>query len=179
MGNEQDIALGLLSAPHLGDTICTSVLPRLIYEHRGIKPYVVDHPTTRAVFTNNPYIAGFSDRRGCRLSRRLSGDGHVIQRLVRGFGFEPQEMPKGEIYLSDTEREWALNERSHWGQRPICLVSLRAITDGEHYDNVDWRIWGEFLEKEFTIIQPVLTSAEEYKTNFGENYSYWPEEHLI
>lgn len=170
MRKEQDITLGLLSAPHLGDTLCTSVLPRQIYETYGFKPYVVRHETTEAVFGNNPYVAGFGKKRICRLNRHISGQGHMIQRLQQGFNLEASEIPKPEIYLSDDEIAWAESEKSQWpADKPVCIVSLRAISDGALYADVDWRMWLVLLNECFTVIKPIMSKPRPY---YGSNCGF-------
>lgn len=162
-GADRRIVLGLLSAPHLGDTLCTTPLPRLLSEHQERMVYVIDHPSTRSLFANNPYVSGFERGRHVRLHRKMRGSGHVIQRLQQGFRLPMDLRPKPEIYLSDEERQWARQQRADWpGEKPACLMASRAITDEGHYRTVDWDTMAEAWAASCTLVQPILTSPQAY-----------------
>jgi len=155
------ITLGLLSAPHLGDTICTTSLPRLLQQHYGWKVCVIDHPTTRVMFANNPYVKIVSDKRFVRMNRRMRGDGHVIQRLCRGFGLPVSEHPKGELYLTQQERSWACDQRAKLdADKPVCIISTRAITDAPRFRSFHWEALAETLSQSHTLVQPILTDRK-------------------
>jgi hypothetical protein len=103
--------LGLFGAAHLGDTLCTSPLPRLLRQRLDRPIYVTDHPMTRAVFAGNPHVSGFAGRETIALNNRMIGSGHVLQRLAQGLELPVEPMPRPEICLTDAEREWAAGER--------------------------------------------------------------------
>jgi hypothetical protein len=116
------------------------------------------------VFLNNPYIAGFAPSVGLPLWDRARGFGHLIQRLQQGFDLPVDDVPRPEIYLSDDEFAWARCKRAAWpAERPACIFSPRVLTDGGQFRRVDWLAVGAALSGRFTLIQPVLTTAESYR----------------
>lgn len=103
--------LDFFLSSHLGDALCSTPLARQLAVERGLKVSVVRHCSTRAVFANNPHVVGFTAHRGPRLYDHMAGDGHMIQRLQRGFGVKvaldgPDEL-RPDVYLSVAERSWA------------------------------------------------------------------------
>jgi hypothetical protein len=149
--------LGLFGAAHLGDTLCTSPLPRLLRQRLDRPIYVTDHPMTRAVFAGNPHVSGFAGRETIALNNRMIGSGHVLQRLAQGLELPVEPMPRPEICLTDAEREWAAGERRRWpADRPVCVLSTGAETDKANLERVDWAAVARVLCREFTVVQPVL-----------------------
>jgi hypothetical protein len=158
----EHVLLGLMSASHLGDALCTTPIAREL-AHRRLRVWVTDHPSTRIAYANNPHIVGLCAKRGTRLHRKLRGDGHVIQRLQRGFGLPIDARPKPDIFLADPLQRWARQQRSQWpADRPVCLISTRAITDGGYFHDVDWQAIGAAWARRATLVQPILTSPELY-----------------
>lgn len=152
------VVLGRFSAAHLGDTLCTSALPRLIHGARGRPVYVQEDPVLRAVFTANPHVAGFVAGEFPKLDHRMRGAGHVLQRLQQGLELPIEPMPRPEIHLTQTERRWATDERERWGhERPACVLSTSAVTDAGNASRVDWFSVAEALRRRFTVVQPVLS----------------------
>lgn len=164
------IILGYLFASRLGDVICTTPLPRMLTQKYGWRIYVPRHRSTMGIFLNNPYVCGFTTKRGISLHNELEGSGHLIQRLQRGFGLTEQTIPKPEIYLSRPEIEWAMEERQKWPQdRPVCILSTRVITDNSYYDfsNINWDAITSSWSNVCTIVQPVLTNQKHYEKYIG------------
>jgi hypothetical protein len=149
--------LGGFSAYHLGDILCISPLPRLLAEHRGMRVHITRHPNTLAVFANNPYILGFA--RGSTISPEASatGHGHVLQRILQGLELPIDPIPKPEIYLTVEEQAWAVQERNKWPQnKPICILSCRALSDRSNVDKVDWVQVAKVISRRFTVVQPII-----------------------
>jgi hypothetical protein len=149
--------LGTFGAAHLGDTLCTSTLPRLVRAHTGRPVYVVDHPMLRAVFSENPHVSGFVAGRSPTLDRRMRGDGHVVQRMEQAFEVPVSPVAKPDIYLSDLERAWASTQRKRLpADRPVCVLSTTALTDRGNAERVNWLKIVQMLCFRFTVVQPVL-----------------------
>ncbi|MBN1126620.1 MAG: hypothetical protein JXA82_16555 [Sedimentisphaerales bacterium] len=170
------VVLGLLSASHLGDVLCTTTIPRQLNVELRKQVFVVDHSSTRLVFANNPYVAGFVTQYPNQLKRYLrGGNGHVIQRLQQGLGVCVSTRPKPEIYLSDEEYAWAKEQKQYWPKgKPVCLLSTRLLSDKERLGDIDWETIGYNWADLCTIIQPVITKPEQYvrevaSVSLGEN----------
>lgn len=150
--------LGKFSLGHLGDTLCTSALPRTLRFHLGHEVYIADRPNARAVFTCNPYVAGFVTGDEIeQVEQHQKGEGHVIQRLERGFGLPVSKLPRPEIYLDESEWAWAEAERRKWApSRPVCLLSCGGITHRKVLQSVDWARVGRILSRHFTVVQAIL-----------------------
>jgi hypothetical protein len=154
------VVLGRFGAGRLGDTLCTSPLPRLIRAARGSPVYVQDDPVIRAVFAANPHVAGFVAGPVPGLESRIRGEGHVIQRLQQGLGLAVEPLPRPEVYLTAAERAWAAAERAKWpAGRPACVLSTAALTDSGNAARVDWWSVVELLGRWFTVVQPVVSEA--------------------
>lgn len=154
------VVLSLFAGGHLGDVLCTSPLPRMLYKYQGLRTYATDHPNTRAIFSNNPYVCGFVRGFTVSLDAIQNGDGHISQRLMQGFELPVDPSPKPEIYLTREERRWAKRQRRQWpSDKPVCIVSSAAISDSWMCDYVDWNTVAQALSARYTLIQPVLTEA--------------------
>jgi ADP-heptose:LPS heptosyltransferase len=160
---EQEVVLGFLGASHLGDVLCTTPLARLLKEQRACKVFVIRHRSTYNVFANNPHIEGFKNDPAVPLSPVASGSGQIIQRLTAAFGFGVDPFPKGEIYLSDAELQWAWSVRATLPRnRPVALVAPGSITDEQKLSTgqLHWQEWVDALAKEFTVVQAPVTKVE-------------------
>ena len=159
------IVLGFFSISHLGDVICTTTLPRKIFQTHHKMVHVVHHSSTVGAFANNPYVAGFRNEGYMSLSGKMAGPGHIIQKLERGMGVPVDPVPKPELYFSDEELQWAWEQRSQWPRdKPVCILSTGAFTDSavEPYSQLAWNLMAGVLGKWFTIVQPLLTSLDHY-----------------
>ncbi len=77
------VLLDAYGAGHLGDALCLSPVVRQLHEACSMSVYLTRRASTEAVFTNNPFMAGFQEKRGfCR----FQGKGHLIQRLQAASG---------------------------------------------------------------------------------------------
>lgn len=159
------VILDFLSASHLGDALCATPLARLLSCRYGVTVRVVQHRSTRSVFAHNPYVRGFTARRGPRLVDTMVGAGHLIQRLQRAWGVPVDPLPRPEIYLSPAELSWCRRQRRQWPpERPVCILSTRVLTDKYRYDQ-DHLAWDQVAaawSKHCTVVQPVLSSARLY-----------------
>ena len=156
------VVLGLFGAAHLGDTLCTSPLPRLLRQRLNRPIYVVDHPVARAVFDANPHVSGFAGGETIALNSRMIGNGHVLQRLAQGLELPVEPAPRPEIYLTEEETKWAAGERHRWpAGRPACVLSTAAQTDRGNLERVDWEAVARVLCRELTVVQPVLAERPE------------------
>ena len=154
------VVLGTFGQAHLGDTLCTSTIPRLLHERSGARFYVKEHPVLRAVFTGNPYVRGYAAEATVAFDNKLCGSGHVLQRLAQGLELPVTRMPKPELYLDADELAWAQQERAGWpAGRLVCLLSASAVTDAANLRRVDWEAVVRVLSEEFTVVQPVLTET--------------------
>lgn len=154
------IILGPWSAGHLGDVLCTSPLPRLL-KSQGICTYIIEHPNTCAVFQNNPNISGFVTGRSGTPRWLLGTDGHVLQRILQEYELPINPIPKPEIYLDADERAWASAQRQQWpANRPVCILSCTAITDGHNLEQVNWNLVVNVLKRRYTVVQPTLSEPE-------------------
>jgi ADP-heptose:LPS heptosyltransferase len=118
------------------------------------------------IFLNNPFVCGFTIKKSIISNNMLKGNGHLIQRLERGFGVSIQDTPKPEIYLSMAEIEWATQERQKWPQgRPVCILSTRVVTDKGQYDftSVNWDAIASAWSKVCVVVQPVITGQMHYE----------------
>lgn len=148
--------LGTYSREHLGDALCTSPLPRMLWEQTGRGAYVPDHPTARAVFRQNPYVSGYLPG-GAPLCRLARGHGHVIQRIVQALELPLPTRPRPEIYLSPDERRWARRVRRELaGRRRMCILSTGAMTDAGNLARVDWSAAAGALGRRHVVVQPVV-----------------------
>ena len=178
----REITLGRCYAAHLGDTLCLSPLPRLLSVAYGDRVYLSDEPIHRAVFANNPYVAGFRKAKGIRLHRRIRGSGHLLQRFQKRFGVMADGDPRPEVYLSEAERQWAIAEWRKWpANRPACILSTRMITESRRYRDIDWRATGAAWLESCTLIQPVMTSPSVYENGIaqpcrGQRENWQPED---
>ena len=154
------VVLGTFCAVHLGDTLCTTTLPRLIRQKTGRLVYLVDNPMLRIVFEHNPHVSGYVAGPATNLKERLRGEGHMLQRLEQAFGLPVQPLPKPEIYLSDSERAWADSERRRLPvDRPVCILSTSAVTDWSNAGSVNWPEVARLLSFRYSVVQPVLFEA--------------------
>jgi hypothetical protein len=159
----RSVTLGRCYIAHLGDTLCLTPLPRLLSAVYGVPVYLTDEPIHLRVFRNNPHVAGFRGGDGVRMERRIGGRGHLLQRFQRQFGLACSGDPRPEIYLSDSEKQWAAAERATWpADRPVCIFSPRVVAEAGHYRGVDWQAIGEAWGKSCTVVQPVLTRPDSY-----------------
>lgn len=155
------VVLGLFGAAHLGDTLCTSPLPRLLCRQLGRPVNVIDSPMTRAVFTGNPHVSGFGGKATIFLNNRLAGSGHILQRLAQGLELPIEPIPRPEIYLTEAEVEWAVGERHRWqADRPVCVLSTAAESDKANMERVEWEAVVRVLSRTVTVVQPVLDEPE-------------------
>jgi hypothetical protein len=121
---------------------------------------VTEHPSTRAVFANNPFVSGYSVLRGFSLLAWRQGTGHVIQQLQRGLGVAVSDPPRPEIFLSRQERAWAatwLAENVPAG-RKVCVLSPGALKTAGYYAGVAWDQVSLALQEEYAVVQPVLSA---------------------
>lgn len=174
----RELTLSGCYATHLGDTLCMTPLPRLLSVAYGTRVYLSDEPIHRAVFANNPYVAGFRKTRGIRLHHRLRGSGHLLQRFQRRFGLLVEGVPRPELYLSDAEIQWAIGQRKKWPvDRPTCILSTRAIAEASRYRNIDWPAIGAAWLEFCTLVQPVMSSPAVYQNEIvkpsGEHRNSW------
>ena len=154
------IVLGTFGQAHLGDTLCTSPIPRLLHGRCGAGVLVKDHPVLRAVFKGNPYVRGFAAQATVSFDNKLCGSGHVIQRLAQGMELAAHSVPKPELYLDAEELAWAEQERRGWPpERPVCVLSASAVTDAGNLRRLDWEAVVRILSEEFTVVQPVLAET--------------------
>lgn len=161
-----EIGLGFYLTSHIGDALCASTLPRKLATRYGCKVYVVNHRSTRNVFAENPYVSGFRSTGDVSLSQCLAGPGHLIQKLERFFGLPSDPYPRPEIYLSDTELQWAWGVRSQWpADRPVVLLSTGALTDSraEKYATMGWQDWVDAVAPLATVVQLALTDMSCYE----------------
>lgn len=162
-----EVTLALYGAPHLGDALCATSLPRLLTTRRRWGVYMNKHQRSIAsAFANNPYVCGFVEGWTVDPFTRLRGTGHVIQRLQQAFGLPVQRTPKPEVYLSEEELAWARQQRSTWpSDRPACIFSVRVLTDTGSFDfsKVNWAALAKQWSRYCTIIQPVLTQPKLYQ----------------
>jgi len=161
------VTLALYGAPHLGDALCATSLPRLLTTHRRWQVYMTkQQDSVASAFANNPYVCDFVDGWTIDPFTRLRGSGHIIQRLQQAFGLPVQLTPKPEVYLSEQELDWAHEQRSDWPpNKPVCIFSLRVLTDIGSFNfwKVDWTALAKEWSKHCTIIQPVLTQPKLYE----------------
>lgn len=155
-----EIVLGFLGRSHLGDVVCMSRLVRLLTTAYRCRVLVVRHRSVYTVLENNPFLAGYRNEARIPLSQCARGTGHMIQKLERSFGLEVDPFPRGEIYLSHEELQWAWKMRAVFPRRrPLALVSVSSITDNRIAPTADskWQRWVHALTREFTVVQLALT----------------------
>jgi hypothetical protein len=165
------ITLGEFGNGHLGDTISTSRLPRLLAK-RGYMVHVVETKSTRAVFTGNPHVAGFG-KAGPQLQPWFDPNarGHVAQRFARALGLPENEDATGELHLSDAELSWARTQRAAWPiDKPVVIVSTGAVSSQQAYLGMDWQAIVDALAAECTVVAPIVTDRE---VHAGTRNSAW------
>jgi len=177
----EEFIIGRCYNGHLGDTLCLSPVPRLLTLAYGTRVYVSDLPSHRGVFASNPYVAGFRQSKGVRLETRIRGHGHLIHRIQRRFGAVLEGDVRPEIYLSEEERLWALEQRRHWPvEKPVCILATRAIAEAKWYGDVDWPAVANTLMGSCTLVQPILTRPDVYRSQIARTPkarpSTWQEE---
>jgi len=122
-------------------------------------------------------------KRFVRMNRRMRGHGHVVQRLCRGFGLPVSEQPKGELYLTEEERLWACDQRAKLGaDKPVCIISTRAITDASRFRFFHWEALAETLSESYTLVHPVLTCPQQYTKDVpavARLQSQWENESIL
>jgi hypothetical protein len=185
-GKRDSVTIGLVGMAHLGDTLCSSTLPRKIKERFGyhIKVFVVDHKSTKRVFENNPYVDGFSKTNPIHLGLnklpRVAYQFHHLQRVETFLDCYTDEMPKPEIYLSEDEKEWAQSIKAKHN-KPIIVLSVRHVTGGttSPYESWPFEKWIDQLHDEYTVIQPVI-SKEKYlqQANIHPRDANWKPERI-
>ena len=161
------IVLGFFGISHLGDAIMTTGLPRKIFQRLGKMVYVVHHPSTVGVFAYNPYVAAFKNDGYVTLTDKMTGPGHIIQKVERGLGLPVDPVPKGELYFSDEELRWAWDQRRQWRRKkPACILATGAFTDSsaERFSGLAWDRMARVLRRSFTLVQLMLTSVAHYKS---------------
>lgn len=159
---QRSFCLGLVAAAHLGDTLCTSTLPRQVYQEYGVQACVADHECTRTVFANNPHVKEFISFGTICL--KLKPSGHLIQRFQSFYDVRVERIPRPDIYLSEQERAWAQSEKSRWPSGlPICLLSPQSISDRWFFADVDWGAIIAALAERCTVVQPVLATSDVYR----------------
>jgi hypothetical protein len=63
-----------------------------------------------------------------------------------------------EVHLSVGERRWAVEQRARWpGDRPVCILSTRCVTEGARYQEVDWQMVAQAWQQSCLVVQPILT----------------------
>lgn len=167
---QQHFRLGLFVAAHLGDTLCTSTLPRQVHEEYGKKVVVTDHECTRTIFANNMHVQEFISLGFMR--PKLKCVGHLIQRLQLYFDVCISKLPKPDLFISEQERSWVESEKERWPRGlPTCLLSPQSFTDRRHFADVDWDSIRESLLKRSTVVQPILTTHDVYREQLKNRIS--------
>jgi hypothetical protein len=132
----------------------------LLVQQRQWIVRVFDHPMSRAVFTANPFVAGFTPNRTISLDAIQTGDGHIVQRLMQGLNLPLQAAPGAEVYLTPSERAWAQRVRRRWPRRkPICILSSGGISDRGNLECVQWDALALCLSRHYTVVQPAITES--------------------
>jgi hypothetical protein len=94
-------------------------LPRKLAA-RSTRVWQARHRITYGVLDGNPHLSGFRNEGRLPMGRWQVGAGHHIQRFERWFGLPEDPYPRGEVYLSPAEQEWARAERARWPDGPTC-----------------------------------------------------------
>jgi hypothetical protein len=154
------VVLGTLYGGHLGDCICTTSLPRKLVETYGCKVYVQRHRSVGHVLANNPFVAGTTRRPGLHLGQCAKRQGHIIHRLEAALGLRLEDTPRGELYLSSDESEWAgMVRRSLPVEKPIAVLVSGSLSDGKlgRRPFGSWQKWCDILSEHYTVVQLALT----------------------
>ena len=157
----QEVVLGFLGRSHLGDAICTSMLPRLLVKERDCRVYSARLRSVSKAFESNAFLSGYRNENRLTLSDFTVGPGHMIQRLTRAFGFGVDPFPPGELYFSDDELKWAWGIRRMLPRnRPLVIVSVGSVTDNTSTpsSSMCWNEWIRVLSGRFTVLQTAITS---------------------
>jgi hypothetical protein len=152
----KEIVLGRLGGGHIGDTVCTSSLPRRLVERFGSRVFVSAHRCAVEVFQNNPFVTAFVKRRGIQLGRLAMGAGHVIQRLELALGLQASMWPAGDLHLTAEEWSWARAARagaSVGGPVAVLSSGCLSVSDWGRSRLGSWGTIATVLARHFTVIQ--------------------------
>lgn len=155
--------VGLLYGARLGDTIITSGIPERLNREQGLEVTVVHYPTTLQVFAHNPHVTGYLT--GGRIDYGTpDGIGHLIQRVERFLGLEPEPWPRGRLHFNQQEllRASALREHVVVEQRSqrLALVSTAATTHLGEYAWVPWvRVVATLRSAGYAVVHTALCSG--------------------
>ncbi len=180
--HRREIVLGTYGAGHLGDILCSTPLVRQLKQVYSCDVYLHETALSRAIFANNPYLAGFKSFTGTPLKTIARGHGHLSQRLFQGFELPLEAKPKPDLFFTVDELRWARLQRATWGQgRQICIMLPHALTDRDHLTRVDWTAVGEAIGRHYAVFQPVLSSAGTYQSQGGTLYpgQSWPKQVML
>lgn len=158
----EDIVLGSFSISHLGDTVVTSTLPRRCKEMGAGRVFVMPGKTAERVFANNPYVDGFR-REGAIKLLRMKGTGHNLNRVEAFFGLSTDIEPRGELYLDQAERDWALRKRLKWdSNKPVIILSPDTITRRASCQFKAWPMqhFVDVLSQHATVVYPPITKRQ-------------------
>lgn len=179
-----EIVLGFLGRCHMGDVVCVSGLVRRLKEQYRCRVHCVRHRATYAVLAENPYLDGFRNDPRVSLTDAVAGSGNMIQRLERFFDLPVSAFPRGELYLSEAELQWAWQFRGMLPRsRPLAVMSAGAITDFAAMpgDRARWQRWIELLSETHTVVQPAVTDLRclEQVTRLPTGYANsWRPDHI-
>jgi ADP-heptose:LPS heptosyltransferase len=146
----------------IGDALAISTLPRkLKAKFPGLRVTVYPRGFNPVVVANNPAISGVQ-----RLPRAVYGDdaiwgsGHQLTLKEEFFGLETSALPRPEIYLSESEKLWALGVLPE-AERPVCVLhpwgSTRSrVLSTEQWASIvaaspGWRFWQVGVEGDLRI----------------------------
>jgi hypothetical protein len=110
--------------------------------------------TDYPLWEENPYIESIADANALdpAISDRLSSEmdnfcqaRHEIQNLCAPYGLRPRAL-RGSLFLSSTEKQWALEELAHLKRPLICLCPYGRSSSGP---GSPWYVdrWQELVEK--------------------------------
>ena len=157
---EDEIRIGEVSPSSLGDCICTTHLPRMLKEKYGCRVLVHKKGMSPSVFANNPYVDGFyeEDPQVMWGGREHIPGGHLIRQLSFLYGLDLPDVPKGELYFSDEEMEWANMAVSTLSKdKPIIIFCPNMVTraGAATFPDWPWGKWFKILREFYHIIHPI------------------------